>query len=174
MLLRHQNLIWWIALGLIWSLSCVLDHTWLQLDQRLPSWDQAEYLSSAIEHGRQLGVLDPGRWEGLQALLDLSPKIPPLSSILSGSLMAIVGQNPDQAGWILSFWHGVVLLTVASWGRCIGGRRLGFLAALFLAMAPGMAEHRVEFTLDLALTGTTTLALFLLYRWQRPGSQGGQ
>ena len=174
MLLRHQNLIWWIALGLIWSLSCVLDHTWLQLDQRLPSWDQAEYLSSAIEHGRQLGVLDPGRWEGLQALLDLSPKIPPLSSILSGSLMAIVGQNPDQAGWILSFWHGVVLLTVASWGRCIGGRRLGFLAALFLSLAPGMAEHRVEFTLDLALTGTTTLALFLLYRWQRPGSQGGQ
>ena len=174
MLLRHQNLIWWIALGLIWSLSCVLDHSWLQLDQRLPSWDQAEYLSSAIEHGRQLGVLVPGQWEGFQALLDLSPKIPPLSSIFSGSLMAIVGQNPDQAGWVLSFWHGVVLLTVASWGRCIGGRRLGLLAALFLAMAPGMAEHRVEFTLDIALTGTTTLALFLLYCWQRPGSQGGQ
>ena len=174
MLLRHQNMIWWIALGLIWSLSCVLDHTWLQLDQRLPSWDQAEYLSSAIEHGKQLGVLDPGRWDGLQTLLDLSPKIPPLSSIVSGSMMAIVGQNPDEAGWILSFWHGVLLLTVASWGRCIGGQRLGFLAALFLAIAPGMAEHRVEFTLDLALTGTTTLALFLLYRWQRPGSQGGQ
>ena len=162
MLLRHQNLIWWIALGLIWSLSCVLDHSWLQLDQRLPSWDQAEYLSSAIEHGRQLGVLVPGQWEGFQALLYLSPKIPPLSSIFSGSLMAIVGQNPDQAGWVLSFWHGVILLTVASWGRCIGGRRLGLLAALFLAMAPGMAEHRVEFTLDIALTGTTTLALFLL------------
>ena len=109
MLLRNQNLIWWIALVLIWSLSCVLDHSWLQLDQRLPSWDQAEYLSSAIEHGRQLGVLDPGQWEGFQALIDLSPKIPPLSSILSGSLMAIVGQSPDQAGWILSFWHGVFL-----------------------------------------------------------------
>ena len=174
MLLRHQNLIWWIALGLIWSLSCVLDHTWLQIDQRLPSWDQAEYLSSAIEHGRQLGWLNPGRWEDVETLLDLSPKIPPLSSILSGSLMALVGQNPDQAGWILSLWHGVLLLTVASWGRCLGGRQLGLLSALFLAMAPGMAEHRVEFTLDLPLTGATTLALFLLYRWQRPGPQGAR
>ncbi len=174
MLLRHQNLIWWIAVALIWCLSCVLDHTWLQLDQRLPSWDQAEYLSNAIEHGRQLGLLSPGRWEGVEPLLDLSPKIPPLSSIISGSLMAVVGQSPDQAGWILSLWHGVLLLTVASWGRCIGGRKLGLLAALFLAMAPGMAEHRVEFTLDLPLTGATTLALFLLYRWQRPSPQGGQ
>ena len=171
---RHQNLLWWFALGLIWCLSCVLDHTWLHLDQGLPSWDQAEYLSSAIEHGRQLGLLSPGRWEGVRALLDLSPKIPPLSSIISGSLMAVVGQSPDQAGWILSLWHGVLLVTVANWGRCIGGRRLGLLSALFLAMAPGLTELRVEFYLDLPLTGATTLALFLLYRWQRPGPRGGR
>ena len=171
---RHQNMLWWFALGLIWCLSCVLDHFWLQLDQGLPSWDQAEYLSSAIEHGQQLGLLSPGRWEGVKALLDLSPKIPPLSSIISGSLMAVVGQSPDQAAWILSLWHGVLLLTVANWGRCIGGRQLGLLAALFLAMAPGLAEHRVEFYLDLPLTSATTLALFLLYRWQRPGPWGGR
>ena len=171
---RHKNLLWWFALGLIWCLSCLLDHTWLQLDQRLPSWDQAEYLSSAIEHGRQLGLLSPGRWEGLHALLDLSPKIPPLSSVISGSLMAVTGQSPDQAGWILSLWHGALLLTVATWGRCIGGRRLGLLAPLFLALAPGMAEHRIEFKLDLPLTGATTLALFFLYRWQRPGRMGGR
>ena len=174
MVRQHQGLLWWFSLGLIWCLSCLLDHTWLQLDQRLPSWDQAEYLSSAMEHGRQLGLLSPGRWDGVEALLDLSPKIPPLSSLISGSLMSVVGQTPDQAGWILSLWHGVLLLTVASWGRCIGGRRLGLLAALFLAIAPGLAEHRVEFTLDLPLTAATTLALFLLYRWQRPDERGGR
>ena len=171
---QYENILWFLALGLIWCLSCVLDHTWLQLDQRLPSWDQAEYLNSAIAHGRKLGLLSPGRWEDVEALLDLSPKIPPLSSIISGSLMGVVGQSSDQAGWILSFWHAVLLLTVASWGRCIGGQRLGLLAALFLAVAPGLAEHRVKFTLELPLTGATTLALFLLYLWQRPGPRGGR
>ena len=171
---HYQSLLWFLALGLIWCLSCVLDHTWLQLDQRLPSWDQAEYLNSAIAHGRQLGLLSPGRWEGVEALLDLSPKIPPLSSMISGGLMGLVGESSDQAGWILSFWHAVLLLTVASWGRCIGGQRLGLLAALFLAVAPGLAEHRVKFTLELPLTSATTLALFLLYLWQRPGPRGGR
>ena len=174
MVREHQRLLWWCAIAFIWSLSCVLDHTWLFLDHDLPSWDQAEYLSSAIDHGRQLGLLNSGQWEGVKALLDLSPKIPPLSSIISGSLMAVVGQSPDEAAWILSLWHGVLLATVASWGRCIGGRRLGLLAALILAIAPGLAEHRVEFTLDLPLTGATTLALFTLYCWQRPGPEGGR
>ena len=174
MVRQHQNLLWWCAIAFIWSLSCVLDHTWLHLDHDLPSWDQAEYLSSAIDHGRQLGLLNSGQWEGVKALLDLSPKIPPLSSIISGSLMAVVGQTPDEAAWILSLWHGVLLATVASWGRCIGDRRLGLLAALILGIAPGLAEHRVEFTLDLPLTGATTLALFTLYRWQRPGPEGGR
>ena len=64
---------------------------------------------------------------------------------------------------------------MASWGRCIGDRRLGLLAALILGIAPGLAEHRVEFTLDLPLTGATTLALFTLcHRWQRPGPEGGR
>ena len=174
MVRRHKSLLWWCAIAFIWSLSCLLDHTWLHLDHDLPSWDQAEYLSSAIDHGRQLGMLNSGQWEGVKALLDLSPKIPPLSSIISGSLMAVVGQSPDQAAWILSLWHGVLLVTVASWGRCIGDRRLGLLAALILAIAPGLAEHRVEFTLDLPLTGATTLALFTLYCWQRPGPEGGR
>ena len=174
MVRQHQSLLWWCAIAFIWSLSCVLDHTWLHLDHDLPSWDQAEYLSSAIDHGRQLGLLNSGQWEGVKALLDLSPKIPPLSSIISGSLMVVVGQSPDQAAWILSLWHGVLLVTVASWGRCIGDRRLGLLAALILAIAPGLAEHRVEFTLDLPLTGATTLALFTLYCWQRPGPEGGR
>ena len=68
MVRQHQSLLWWCAIAFIWSLSCVLDHTWLHLDHDLPSWDQAEYLSSAIDHGRQLGLLNSGQWEGVKAL----------------------------------------------------------------------------------------------------------
>jgi len=86
----HQPL-WWAAIFLLWLISTWIDRRWLSLDQCLPNWDQAEYLSSAIEHGRGLGLLGQCRWLGWGALLDLSPKIPPLSSLISGTVMAIAG-----------------------------------------------------------------------------------
>jgi len=162
---------WWALLG-IWLLSTAVDRLWLHADQGIPSWDQAEYLSSALEHGRGLGLIEGGRWQGWQALLDLSPKIPPLSALISGSVMAIAGSSFDQASWVLSLWHGLLLVVVACWGRELAGGGPGLLAAGLLALAPAMADHRVSFTLDLPLTACTTTALWLLGRWQRR-DQGG-
>jgi len=165
---------WWTYLLALRVIATALDHTWLLHDNRIPSWDQAEYLSNAIDHGRALGLLQPGSWNGWAALLDLSPKIPPLSSLISGSMMAAVGETSDQAIWIISAWHGVLLITTALWGRSIGGSRQGLLSSTLVAVAPAMAEHRVEFMLDMPLTGMTTLTLWLLYRWQRPDPAGGR
>ena len=66
----------WPLLALLWLISSGLDRLWLHLDQRLPAWDQADYLNSALDHGRALGLIEGGSWQGWQALLDLSPKIP--------------------------------------------------------------------------------------------------
>ncbi len=169
-----RNRLWWLALVVIWLLSTWFDRIWLFSDQRLPSWDQAEYLSSALEHGRSLGLLSTGQWQGWAALLDLSPKIPPLSSLISGTVMAVAGESADQASWVLSLWFGLLLFTVASWGRMLGGKKLGLFAAAVLAISPALAEHRVEFHLDLPLAATCTLALWLLFRWQRPAPEGGR
>jgi len=168
------NLLWWAALSALWLLSTWFDRSWILTDQRLPSWDQAEYLSSALEHGRVLGLVEPGHWQGWGNLLDLSPKIPPLASLISGSVMALTGDGPDQASWVLSLWNAVLLVTVACWGRHLGGPPLGLIAAVLLVGAPALAEHRVEFTLELPLAATSTLALLLLYQWQRPAPDGGQ
>ncbi|MEB3332334.1 MAG: glycosyltransferase family 39 protein [Synechococcaceae cyanobacterium] len=164
---------WWLALGLLWILTSAADRLWLQLDQRLPAWDQADYLNSAVDHGRALGLLG-GRWQGWSALLDLSPKIPPLASLIHGSVMALAGQAPDQAAWSLVGWHGLLLLVVAAWGRQLLSPGFGLLAAALLCLTPALAALRVDYTLDLAVTASSTLALWLLGRWQRPGPEGGR
>lgn len=164
---------WWLALLLLWVLASAADHRWLAMDLRLPSWDQADYLNSAVDHGRALGLLPGGGWRGVAALLDLSPKIPPLASLVNGSVMAVAGDSADQASWALSLWHGLLLAVVACWARDLAGRRFALLAALLVALLPALAELRVDFTLDLALAATTTLALWLLGRWQRPSVEGG-
>ena len=50
----------WLLISIIWLLSISFDHIWLTLDKGLPSWDQAEYLTNAIDHGRALGFLMVG------------------------------------------------------------------------------------------------------------------
>jgi 4-amino-4-deoxy-L-arabinose transferase-like glycosyltransferase len=164
---------WWLAVLGLWLLVTATDRLWLGLDQRLPAWDQADYLNSAVDHGRALGLLSGGGWQGWRALLDLSPKIPPLASLVNGSVMAAAGQAPDAASWSLALWNGLLLLVVALWGRQLGGPSFGLLAAALTASAPALAALRVDYTLDVPLTATTTLALWRLGRWQAPPPTGG-
>ena len=172
----HGNKVrgWWLALGLIWLIGTLADRLWLGLDQRLPAWDQADYLNSAVDHGRALGFLSGGGWQGWAALLDLSPKIPPLASLVNGSVMGLAGQEPLAASWSLAFWHGLLLLAVALWSRELMGGGFALLAATLVTLAPSLAELRVDYTLDLPLTASCTLALWLLGRWRAPSPAGGR
>ena len=161
--------LFWPFLALLWLLSTVLERRWLTLDQRLPSWDQADYLNSALDHGRALGLLPGGSWQGWSALLDYSPKIPPLASLVNGTVMAVSGDSPDQAAWSLSLWFGVLLVGVALWGRQWQGPGLGLLAAFFCVVAPGLAEWRVDYVLEIPLCAGCIWSQWLLGRWLRPG-----
>ena len=100
----------WSALLLIWLLATGMDRLWWELQTGLPAWDQADYLNSALDHGRALGLMPGGSWQGWNALLDLSPKIPPLASLVNGTVMAVSGDSPAAAAWSLSLWHGLLLL----------------------------------------------------------------
>jgi 4-amino-4-deoxy-L-arabinose transferase-like glycosyltransferase len=163
-----------LLLLLLWGLATATDRLWLHLDPGLPAWDQADYLNSAVNHGRALGLVAGGSRAAWGALLDLSPKIPPLASLVNGSVIALVGDSADQASWALALWHGLLLLAVAGWGRDLQGTGLGLLAALLVVLMPGLSALRVDFTLDLPLTATTTLALWWLWRWQAPPPRGGR
>lgn len=144
------------------------------MDRRLPSWDQADYLNSALDHGRALGLIPPGTGGDWLALLDLSPKIPPLASLVNGSVMAIAGDQPDQASWALAVWQALLLVVVAAWGRQLLGRGFGLLCAALLLVVPALVHLRVDYTLDLPLAASAALALWLLGRWQAPSPAGGR
>ena len=169
----REEWIWWLGVAALWGLATAWDRLWLNGDGRIPSWDQADYLNSAVDHGRALGLLG-GSWQGWAALLDLSPKIPPLASLVNGSVMALAGDSPDQASWALAIWHGLLLAVVAAWGRQLGGRGFALLCVALVSLAPGLMALRVDYTLDIPLTAATCLALWLLGRWQAVAPGGGQ
>lgn len=97
-----------------------------------------------------------------------------MASLVHGSVMAIAGDQPDQALWANTFWWALLLLAVACWGRSLEGPAFGLLAALVLSLMPGLTELRTKFTLDLALTAACTWSLWQLDRWRQPAPMGGR
>ena len=136
-------------LTLIWLLSTLIDRVWWRSDGGLPAWDQADYLNSALDHGRALAALPGGSWQGWGSLLDLSPKIPPLASLVNGTVMAFAGDGPQQAAWSLSLWNALLLFVVASWALELRqplkvARPFALLCSVVVAMAPLLLELRTQ------------------------------
>ena len=152
----------WAWIALIWMLSTLVDRIWWTQQSGVPAWDQADYLNSALDHGRALGLLPGGGWQGWKALLDLSPKIPPLASLVNGTVMAISGDDPAQAAWSLSLWHGLLLVAMAGWGRRLQGDGLALLACAFASITPALMDLRTDYVLELPLAAMGSLALWRL------------
>ena len=160
-------------LTLIWLISTLIDRLWWANHGGLPAWDQADYLNSALDHGRALAILPGGSWQGWGSLLDLSPKIPPLASLVNGTVMAIAGDSPQQAAWSLSIWNGLLLFVVASWAQELrqplkGARAFALSCSVVVAMAPLLLELRTDYVLELPLTAMVALALWRLGCWWHP------
>ncbi|AHF64776.1 hypothetical protein Syncc8109_2468 [Synechococcus sp. WH 8109] len=162
----------WALVALIWLLSTLVDRLWWTFQTGVPAWDQADYLNSAMDHGRALGLLPGGGWQGWQALLDYSPKIPPLASLVNGTVMALSGDAPEQAAWSLSLWHGLFLVVMAGWGRRLQGDGLALIACLLAALTPAFLELRTDYVLEMPLVATCSLAIWRLGVWCDPQSGG--
>ena len=165
-----------LGLLLLWLLATAADRLWWSQHGGLPSWDQADYLNSALDHGRALGVLAGGEWQGWNALLDLSPKIPPLASLVNGSVMALAGDSPSEAAWSLSVWNALLLVATAGWALQLlrplrVARSFALLAVSAVVLAPMVLELRTDYVLELPLMAMVTLALWRLGAWWAP--QGG-
>ena len=172
MVLKMQNKdsisVFWILVLFIWLASTIVDRIWWNCFSSIPSWDQADYLNSAIEHARALSLLDGFGISDFKSILDLSPKIPPLASIFNGAVISIFGDYPYKAAWSLSFWNGFLIFNIASWGLYLKGRRFGLICVFITAIAPFLFQLRTDYVLELPLMAATTFYLFHLGRWSSP------
>ncbi len=166
----------WVYVILIWLFSTGLDRIWWNSFDGIPAWDQADYLNSALDHGRALGLLHGEDWKGWPSLFDLSPKIPPLASMVNGTVMALVGDDPNDAAWSLSIWHGLLIFAVGGWALRLRDEGLALVAVVLVAFSPALLELRSDYVLEMPLTAAVTLALWRLGCWWDPsrGRSWGQ
>ena len=134
--INHPKYIFWISVLIIWIISAIADRIWWNFYSDTPSWDQADYLNSALDHARVLPFLGGAESLDLSLLLDKSPKIPPLASIINGTLIVLAGDAPHKAAWSLSLWNGFFILNIASWGLYLRGKKFAIFCVLISAFSP--------------------------------------
>ena len=171
--INQSKYIFWFLVLLIWIISTLIDRVWWSSYSNTPSWDQADYLNSALDHGRALSFLGKDGFVGFNSFLDLSPKIPPLASIVNGAVIALAGDAPHKAAWSLSLWNGFFIFNIASWSLYLRGKKFALFCVLISAFSPFLFQLRTDYVLELPLISTITLYLFHIGRWSDI-SRGGK
>ncbi|WP_269616804.1 ArnT family glycosyltransferase [Prochlorococcus marinus] len=163
--INHSKYIFWVSVLFIWIISTLADRIWWNFYSNTPSWDQADYLNSALDHARALYFLDGDGASDVSSFLDKSPKIPPLASIINGAVIAFAGDSPDKAAWSLSLWNAFFIFNIASWGLYLRGKKFALFCVLISAFSPFLFELRTDYVLELPLISAITFYLFHLGRW---------
>ena len=163
--INQSKYTFWVSVLFIWIISTLVDRIWWHFYSNTPSWDQADYLNSALDHAKALSFVGGEGASDFSSFLDKSPKIPPLASIINGAVIAFAGDAPHKAAWSLSLWNGFFIFNIASWGLYLRGKKFALFCVLISAFSPFLFHLRTDYVLELPLISAITFYLFHLGRW---------
>jgi len=170
----NNRLQWWKTgnrkylgiLGLIWLASALCDRLWFALDNSVPAWDQADYLTGSLNYWQALQHPEWFSGEWWTNLWQLSSKIPPFTYIATAIIQQFFGRGTDQATLVLLLFHAILIGSVYGLGVQLFNRRVGVWAAGLTVLLPGLYRYRLEFLLDYPLAAVVTLSFFCLTVWR--------
>ncbi len=155
-----------LILSLIWLFSAVNDRLWFALDQGIPAWDQADYLTGSLNYWH---FLQSPQWFSLtwwQDLWMLSPKVPPLTYLLTVPFLNLFGIGADQTTLVYLLFSAILLYSVYGIATQLFNRQTGLWAVALCVVMPGLYVYRLQFLLDYPLTTMVTFCFFCLTMWR--------
>lgn len=135
------------------------------MDRSVPAWDQADYLNEALNYWQ---VWQHPQWfsgDWWTQMWMMSPKIPPLTYLLTIPFQNLLGIGPDQTNGVHLLFSAILFASVYGLGTLLFNRSVGFWATALCAILPGLYQHRLQFLLDYPLTAMVTLSFYSLTLW---------
>jgi len=161
------------VLGIIWLVEAVGDRLWFAFDHAIPSWDQAEYLTGALNYWRAFQTPHWFSADWWTSLWQLSSKIPPLVYISTAPFLSLFGAGPDQSTLVNLLYSAILLGSVYALGVCLFNLSVGLWAAGLCVMLPGLYQVRLDYLLDYPLAAMVILSFTLLTVWRNRGQGAG-
>jgi 4-amino-4-deoxy-L-arabinose transferase-like glycosyltransferase len=155
-----------VIVGIIWILGIIVDRFWFSLDNTIPAWDQADYLNGGIMYTQAFH--DPRWFDGdwWRSLWLMSPKIPPLTYLLTIPFFNLFGISVDSGMWIMAIYSALLLFSVYGLGIILFNTTVALWAVLICQFLPGLSYYRLEYLLDFPLAAIVTFSYFCLTWWR--------
>ncbi|OUC13577.1 MAG: hypothetical protein B0A82_16605 [Alkalinema sp. CACIAM 70d] len=149
----------------IWLLSAIVDRAWLTTLQPIPEWDQADYLTGAMNYWKALQTpnwFNPDWWTSLWLL---SSKIPPLVYLSTVPFLNSFGTGIASSTLVNLLFSAILLLSIYGIGTTLFTTEIGLWAAAITLLLPGLYPHRLNYMIDHPIITMTALTMFTLTLW---------
>lgn len=163
---NYQKYQGWLTIAGLWLLGAFGDRLWFTLDRSIPSWDQADYLTGALNYWQAFQTPQWLSGEWWRSVWLLSSKIPPGTYIITAFFHNLFGLEADHATLVYLFFSAILLSCVYGLGRLLFNRKIGIWATALCLMFPGLYHARLDFFLDFPLTTGVTFSFYCLTRWK--------
>lgn len=163
--LKHNQTQGLLILAMIWLVGAVSDRIWFALDNSVPAWDQADYLTGSLNYWQALQQMQWLSSEWWANFWQLSSKIPPLTYTVAAIVQQIFGRGVEQATLIHSIFSAILLTSVYGLGAQLFSIEVGLWAAALCQLFPSLYRYRLEFLLDYPLTAAVALSFLCLTVW---------
>jgi 4-amino-4-deoxy-L-arabinose transferase-like glycosyltransferase len=161
------------VLGLLWLLGAIGDRLWFALDRSIPNWDQADYLTGALNYWQALQTPQWLSGDWWTQLWQLSSKIPPLFYLSTTPFLSLFGAGADQSTLVNLLFSAILLSSVYLIGVCLLTVPAALWAVGLCLLMPGLYRVRLDFLLDFPLTAIVTLCFACLTVWREEGRRRG-
>jgi 4-amino-4-deoxy-L-arabinose transferase-like glycosyltransferase len=152
-------------LGGIWLLGAIADRIWFALDQSVPSWDEAEYLTGAMNYWRALQQPQWFSGDWWTSLWQLSSKVPPLLYLSTTPFINVFGSGGDQSTVVNLLYSLILLGSVYALSARLFSIQVGLWAAGLCLLLPGLSMIRLNYLTDYPLVSIVTLSFCWLTIW---------
>jgi 4-amino-4-deoxy-L-arabinose transferase-like glycosyltransferase len=149
-------------LGSVWLTGAIVDRLWFAVDRSIPGWDQADYLTGAMNYWRVFQNPDWFSQDWWTGVWMLSSKMPPLVYISTTPFLSLFGAGIEQSTLVNLFYSAILLAAVYGLGLRLFTLEVGLWASGLCLLLPGLYKIRLDFLIDYPLVAMVTLSFWLL------------
>ncbi len=149
----------------VWAIGAILDRIWFWVDRSVPAWDQAEYLTGAMNFWRAFQQPEWFSQEWWTSVWLLSSKMPPLVYLTTAPFIHLFGSGEDRSTLVNLLYSAILLASVYGLAVRLFSIQVAIWSIVMCLLLPGLYTIRLDYLIDFPLAAIVTLTFFCLTLW---------